>query len=193
HQVPGRLTLDPISALTPGGLSVLSAPYMSAPVATISTQQSTNASYADKENWYRLDNTHQGASYELRISNAAATGVDFGIVLYSSDDVFRLFNKTFGSAVADKRPALEVGGQLAVYAKVTASYAGYSTRTDVENWPVAYIIVLEKHVAGLPAQALKLIATLVVVVLVGLFVATPRIVARINAVAAEERPKHKAS
>ncbi|KAJ2506551.1 hypothetical protein IWW47_001529 [Coemansia sp. RSA 2052] len=166
---------------------------MSAPVATISTQQSTNASYADKENWYRLDNTHQGVSYELRISHAAATGVDFGIALYSGDDVLRLFSKNFGSAVANKRPALEVGGQLAVYAKVTASYAGYSTRTGVENWPVAYIIVLEKHIAGLPAQALKLIATLVAVVLVGLFVATPRIIARINAVAAEERPKHKAS
>ncbi|KAJ2342060.1 hypothetical protein GGH92_005543, partial [Coemansia sp. RSA 2673] len=46
-----------------------------------------------------------------------------------------------------------------------------------------------KHIAGLPVQALKLIAVLVLVVLFGLLVETPRLISKINSVVAEERPK----
>ncbi|KAJ2256033.1 hypothetical protein GGI13_001342 [Coemansia sp. RSA 455] len=185
HKSPDGHTLDLITALTPGGVAVLSAPYMLAPIAMISTQQSTNASRADKEQWYRLDTLQLGVSYELRISNAAATGVDFEIELYTADDVLRLHNKPTDNTELSS----ETKGRLAVYAKVTASYAGYSTWSDVENWPISYVIVLEKHVAGLPVQALKLIAVLVLVVLFGLLVATPRLISKINSVVAEERPK----
>ncbi|KAJ2896337.1 hypothetical protein GGI21_003871 [Coemansia aciculifera] len=192
HQSPGRHTLDQISALLPGGLSVLSAPYTSSPIATISTYQSTNASRADKENWYLLDDTLLGASYELRISNAAATGVDFDIVLYSASDVIQLLNETAIAAVADKKRLFGAAVQIAVYAKVTASYTGHSTWPDVANRPATYIIVLEKHVFGLPVQALKLIAVLAVAIMAGLFVVTPRLVAKLNSVAVEEeKPKHK--
>ncbi|KAJ2029245.1 hypothetical protein IWW57_001801 [Coemansia sp. S610] len=189
HKSPDALALDLIAALTPGGFSMLSAPYTLAPAATISTQQSSNASRAEKEQWYYLDNLGLGVSYELRISNAAATGVDFEIELYSADDVLRLHNKPAGSAELSSK----VEGKLAIFSKVTASYAGHSTWPSVENWPVAYVIVLEKHVAGLPLQALKLIAVLVPVVLAGLFVATPRLIAMINAVVAEEQGKLKSS
>ncbi|KAJ2728620.1 hypothetical protein IW152_005918 [Coemansia sp. BCRC 34962] len=189
HKSPDALALGLITALTPGGFSVLSAPYTLAPTATISTQQSSNASRAEKEQWYYLDNLRLGVSYELRISNAAATGVDFGIELYSTDDVLRLHDKPTSSVELSSK----VDGKLAIFAKVTASYAGYSTWPSVENWPVDYVIVLEKHVAGLPLQALKLIAVLVPVVLVGLFVATPRLITMINTVVAEEQGKLKSS
>ncbi|KAJ2879700.1 hypothetical protein H4R27_005150 [Coemansia aciculifera] len=187
HKSPDDHTLGLITALTPGGVSVLSAPYILAPIATISTQQSTNASRADKEQWYRLDNLLLGVSYELRISNAAATGVDFEIELYSADDVLRLHDKPADNTELSP----DIDGQLAIYAKVTATYAGYSTWPNVENWPITYAIVLEKHVAGLPVQALKLIAVLVSVVLFGLFVATPRLIAIINSVVAEDHQKLK--
>ncbi|KAJ2824432.1 hypothetical protein FBU31_003997 [Coemansia sp. 'formosensis'] len=187
HKSPDGHTLDLITTLTPGGFSVLTAPYTLAPIATISTQQSTNASRADKEQWYRLDNLQLGVSYELRISNAAATGVDFDIELYSADDILRLHNKPIDNT--ELPPG--VGGYLAIYAKVTALYGGYSTWPDVRDWPVTYAIALEKHVAGLPVQALKLIGVLVSVVLVGLFVVTPRLIATINAVVAEEHPEFK--
>ncbi|KAJ2001121.1 hypothetical protein H4R26_004297 [Coemansia thaxteri] len=189
-----RHALDVVSALNQGGLISLSAPYTSAPVATLAIKQSTNTSQSNKEQWYRLDGLQLGASYELRISHPAATGIDFEIALYSADGILKLYNKTAASAVANAAASNPVGthslldivGQPVVYAKVTAYYSGYSNWPDVENWPAAYIIVLEKHVAGLPVQALKLIALLVLIVVTSLGVVTPWLLAKIDKVVAEE-------
>ncbi|KAI8319360.1 hypothetical protein GQ54DRAFT_299390 [Martensiomyces pterosporus] len=161
-------------------MSLLHAPYTSIESVSLATLESSHPA-EDQVNWYCLKDIDPRSSYEIRISYAATEPANYSISLFYAQDVLAMHNIT----------AQEEGGssgqmQRIMYAKVNVSYAGVSNRRSVQNMRVLYNIVLEKHVAGLPIQALKLIVVIVTVAVSSVLVVAPRVMAIIDEVLEEE-------
>ncbi|KAJ1861131.1 hypothetical protein LPJ73_001113 [Coemansia sp. RSA 2703] len=154
--------------------TIMTAPYTSADMQTIACQQSSNSSISEKEQWYLLENLVAGMSYELRVSYAATTPADFSIEIFTLEQMASMYNLTFFTVVSP------------MYARVIASYAGLSVVPGLENQRIPYNFVLEKHVFGLPMQALKLIAVILAVVFVTFAWIVPRVLAMIDKALADD-------
>ncbi|KAJ2858640.1 hypothetical protein J3B02_000020 [Coemansia erecta] len=169
----------------------LTAPYSSTDIQTISSVQSTNSTKRQRENWYLLQNLHIGHSYEVRVSYAATTPSDFLIDLYTLDSLASTFDLSLGTK-SDRQKAEDIDGTVAMYARVTAVYSGVSAiMDDMQNARIAYRFVLEKHVLGLPYQALKLIAAIIVVLGISFLVVVPRVLEIVNSALIETKQKSK--
>ncbi|KAJ2453286.1 hypothetical protein EV183_002343 [Coemansia sp. RSA 2336] len=158
-----------LEALSP---VVLTSPHTLTEITNISTLESSAAQTA-KEHWYCLENLEPHL-YELRVSYAATDPSSFNIEIFTEAELKKL---------------VDVDGDLpiALHAKISASYAGVSNIPGLEEKPVPYILALERHVWGVPIQALLLIAVLVAVVAFSLAVVTPRIIAQIDLVLSENK------
>ncbi|KAJ2083998.1 hypothetical protein H4R24_000344 [Coemansia sp. RSA 988] len=167
---------------------VLSGPYTKTDIESIYPIESKKSDSRYKAQWYQLLNLEPGSSYELRISYAASMPSNFEISLYSVSEVAQLLNLIPDEAPVDELKPKQQENEIIMYARVTSSYAGVSYIPGMEDQPVPYIFVLEKHVLGLPLQAFKLVGVLVVVIAIGLFVVTPRILTSIDAALADSLP-----
>ncbi|KAJ1897980.1 hypothetical protein LPJ66_003037 [Kickxella alabastrina] len=180
-----------LSRLIPGQV-LLSSPYTSTGTELIASLQSVNSTRQDRERWYCLADLEPNESYELRVSYAATTPADFTIEIFTIDQMAKLHGVAVDAFDANPLESqgnpntLTSGARLTMYTKVTASYSGVSVVPRMEDRRVPYVFVLEKHVLGLPIQAIKLIAVLVVVIAFSLLWVTPCILAKIKAVLAEE-------
>ncbi|KAJ2444910.1 hypothetical protein IWW46_001766 [Coemansia sp. RSA 2440] len=167
--------------------TILIAPFTQTDTVTIASLESTKHNRQDKEHWYCLRNLEPGLSHELRISYAATTPSRFIIDIFSSSEVQQLYNLTNEQVLLGQEDAAE---QI-MYARVTVSYAGASHIQGLENDDIPYIFTLEKHILGLPVQALWLIAVIVAVVALSLLVVTPKLQAVINSVLSEPAKAQK--
>ncbi|PIA18278.1 hypothetical protein COEREDRAFT_79785 [Coemansia reversa NRRL 1564] len=167
---------------------LLAGPYEKTEIESIYAVESKKYDSKYKEKWYQLSNIQPGCSYELRISYAASMPSNFEITLYTVSQVARIFNIIQDKATMDAQESKQQGRKIIMYAKVTSSYVGISHIPGMEDQAVPYILVLEKHVLGLPVQALKLVGVLVIVIAISLLVVTPRILAKIDNVLAESPP-----
>ncbi|KAJ2700106.1 hypothetical protein FB645_005113 [Coemansia sp. IMI 203386] len=149
---------------------------------------------AEREKWYCLQNLFANHSYEVRVSYAATTPADFHIELYTLENMASIYNVSFGGngSVGKHVYGAQDNRLVTMYARVSAVYSGMSTAAaNMENHRIPYRFVLEKHVLGLPYQALKLIAAIVAVLVVSFAVVVPRLLTALNAVIAETNQKSK--
>ncbi|KAJ2617913.1 hypothetical protein EV177_000290 [Coemansia sp. RSA 1804] len=181
-----------VSTLVPSMMTSLAGPYTTIEFETVSYQQSINPE--NKERWYCLSNLVQGKSYELRVSYAATTPSDFELTLFSFSELMAHFGKPLDlemDPAAHKRlegsETTHYTTTTVMYARIRALYTGFSAVPGMENQAVPYMLTLEKHVLGLPVQALWLVAVLLVVVPASIYIVSPWILSICDGLVAEEK------
>ncbi|KAJ2656612.1 hypothetical protein IWW48_004922 [Coemansia sp. RSA 1200] len=185
------------STLVPSMMTSLAGPYTTIEFETISYQQNINSE--NKERWYCLSNLVHDKSYELRVSYAATTPSDFELTLFSFSELMAHFGKPLDldmDSAAQKRlegskprhhAETTHSTTTVMYARIRAMYTGFSAVPGMENQAVPYMLTLEKHVLGLPAQALWLVAVLLVVVPASIYIVSPWILSICDGLIAEEK------
>ncbi|KAJ1663773.1 hypothetical protein IW140_004525 [Coemansia sp. RSA 1813] len=188
---------DAIAVSLVPNLTPLTGPYETVEFEKIAYQQSTNST--NKERWYSLRDLAYGKTYELRVSYAATTPSDFEITLFSFDELLAHYGKppseinriTMSGSATNSEEMQST--YTVMYSRVTALYSGVSTVPGLENQQVSYMLTLEKHVLGLPVQALWLILVLVVVIFAAIFIVAPRVLSTIDGIIEEEKLDHQKS